>query len=72
MLAPAAVPPALVAKIHDDLAAVLARADIQERMKAQGIEPPPPMSIAQFVEFIRSEAAYWDTATRRLGLYRLE
>ena len=70
VLVPVATNPAIVAKIHADVLTVLSRSDVQERMKAQAIELPEPMSSAQFGEFIRTEAAYWDGATRRLGMYR--
>ncbi|MBC7609840.1 MAG: tripartite tricarboxylate transporter substrate binding protein [Polaromonas sp.] len=72
VLAPASTPAAVVAKIHADVLSVIARPEIQERMKAQGIEPPPAMPIAQFADFIRTESTYWETTTRRLGLYRQE
>jgi tripartite-type tricarboxylate transporter receptor subunit TctC len=72
VMAPADTPPAVIARIHDDLATVLARSEIRERMKAQGIEPPAPISTSQFADFIHGEAAYWESATKRLGMYRQE
>jgi tripartite-type tricarboxylate transporter receptor subunit TctC len=72
MLVPAATPPAIVARLHDDVLATLARPEIRDRMKALGIEPPQPMTTIQFADFIRADAAYWETATKQLGMYRLE
>ena len=72
VLAPAATPDAVLGKIHADVLSVLARPEIQERMKVQGIEPAAPMSVPQFSDFIRTESEFWETTTRRLGMYRLE
>ena len=56
LLAPSGTPPAIIAKIHADAAAVLASADIQKSFAAQGLDMAGGTPQA-FAAFIRGEAA---------------
>ena len=56
MLAPAATPAEVVRKVHADVAKILARQDIRERLTADGQIPGGGPS-EQFAKFIRDEVA---------------
>jgi tripartite-type tricarboxylate transporter receptor subunit TctC len=56
MLAPAATPADIVRKVHADVARILARQDIRERLTADGQIPGGGPS-EQFAKFIRDEVA---------------
>ncbi len=56
LLAPAGTPPALVAKIHADMTAVLGGAEIQKSFDVQGLDMAGGSPQA-FAEFVRAEAA---------------
>ena len=56
LLAPAGTPPAIIAKIHADAAAVLASAEIQKSFATQGLDMAGGTPQA-FAAFIRGEAA---------------
>ena len=56
LLAPAGTPPALVAKIHADMTAVLAGGEIQKSFDVQGLDMAGGSPQA-FAEFVRAEAA---------------
>ena len=56
LLAPAGTPPALVAKIHADMTAVLAGAEFQKSFDVQGLDMAGGSPQA-FAEFVRAEAA---------------
>ena len=56
LLAPAGTPSDVIARIHDDVAAVLATPEMQKNFAAQGLDPPGAATRA-FVEFIREESA---------------
>jgi len=56
LLAPAGTPPALVAKIHADMTAVLSGAEIQKSFDVQGLDLAGGSPQA-FADFVRAEAA---------------
>ena len=69
LVAPARTPPAIVDKLHADLAVVLREADVREEfIKRQGLIPvtsPPPDELRRFVE---SEIARLGDIVRNAGL----
>src|SRR6266849_9148816 len=69
LVAPARTPPAIVDKLHADLAVVLREADVREEfIKRQGLIPvtsPPPDELKRFVE---SEIARLGDIVRNAGL----
>ncbi|MEJ8849547.1 tripartite tricarboxylate transporter substrate binding protein [Variovorax rhizosphaerae] len=58
LLAPAGTPPALVEQLAKDAAAILAQADVAERLKAQGMTEAT-MKPAEFATAMRDETAVW-------------
>ena len=58
MLAPAKTPPAIVSRLHADVAAIVKRPDVIERLHALGIEPEGNTP-QEFAAQIRSETEKW-------------
>ncbi|MEJ8857916.1 tripartite tricarboxylate transporter substrate binding protein [Variovorax robiniae] len=58
LLAPAGTPPAVVEQLAKDAAAILAQADVAERLKAQGMTEAT-MKPAEFATAMRDETAVW-------------
>src|SRR5262245_59153470 len=67
MLAPAATPQAVVAKVRRDLRSVVEQADIKARLEALGVYTRS-MSEAELADFIRKEQAVWKPVIRQVGL----
>jgi len=63
---PAAIPKNLVAKINADLTAILADADMKERLDKLGAEPAP-LSADEFAKYVREEAALWAKVVKASG-----
>ncbi len=67
LLGPAAVPKAVVDKMHRDVVAVLKTPDVRERFTALGAEPVGSTP-AEFEAFIRAEIGKWETVIRGAGI----
>ena len=67
LLAPKATPPALIAKLHDDVAKVLAMADVRKDLIAKGADPGD-MSAVEFGRFIAEEQAKWARLVKDAGI----
>jgi tripartite-type tricarboxylate transporter receptor subunit TctC len=67
LLAPKATPPGLVAKLHDDVAKVLAMADVRKELVAKGADPGD-MSAVEFGRFIAEEQAKWAKLVKDAGI----
>jgi tripartite-type tricarboxylate transporter receptor subunit TctC len=67
LLAPAATPPAIVAKLSADANRVLNDPDVKQRMFVLGAEPSGNTS-AQFAAFIRADQAKWSKLMRERGI----
>ena len=67
LLAPKATPPALIAKLHDDVAKVLAMADVRKDLIAKGADPGD-MSAVEFGRFIAEEQAKWAKLVKDAGI----
>ena len=63
---PAAVPKNLVSKINADITAILADADMKERLDKLGAEPAP-LSPDQFAKYVREEVAMWAKVVKASG-----
>jgi len=66
LLAPAGTPPAIVGKVQQDVARILATADMRERFAAQGAVPVGDTP-AQFAAFIRNEIDKWTQVVKFSG-----
>jgi len=67
LLAPAATPPALVAKLSADANRVLADAEVKRKMLAMGAEPSGNSPQA-FADFIRADMAKWARLMAERGI----
>lgn len=67
LLAPKATPPALIARLHDDVAKVLAMPDVRKDLLAKGADPGD-MSAAEFGRFIADEQAKWARLIKEAGI----
>jgi tripartite-type tricarboxylate transporter receptor subunit TctC len=66
IVAPAATPPAVVARLQSELQAVLTDPSVMAQARAIGVELTP-MSSAEFGRFIASETAKWADVIKRSG-----
>ncbi|HET8746105.1 MAG TPA: tripartite tricarboxylate transporter substrate binding protein [Ramlibacter sp.] len=66
MLAPAATPAPIVAKLNDALVKVLAQPDVKKKLAEQGAEPYSEKP-EQFAAFIRAETAKWSKVVKESG-----
>jgi tripartite-type tricarboxylate transporter receptor subunit TctC len=67
LLAPSGTPPAIVAKLHREVARILALPDVRERFAAVAAEPVASTP-AQFRAHIEAEIARWSEVARRAAL----
>jgi tripartite-type tricarboxylate transporter receptor subunit TctC len=72
LVAPAATPRAIVARLADASRAILAEPELRAQFVRQGLIPvdtPPPDELKVFV---REQIAYWDRTLHRIGLAGME
>lgn len=67
LVAPAGTPRPVVMKLHDVVAASLAKADVKARLAGLGLEPAP-MQPDEFAGFIKQEIAKWTKEVREAGI----
>src|SRR4051812_4380621 len=67
LLAPKATPAAIVARLHDDVAKVLAEPDVRKDLVAKDADPGD-MSAADFGRFIADEQAKWAKLIKDAGI----
>jgi tripartite-type tricarboxylate transporter receptor subunit TctC len=67
LLAPKATPPAVVARLHDDVNKVLALPEVRKDLIAKGAEPGS-QSAAEFGRFIADEQAKWARLVKEAGI----
>ena len=67
VLAPAATPPAIVARLNKDIDTILRQPDVKERLDALGVEPGGGTP-ADFARLIESDTRRAGDAIRRLGI----
>lgn len=63
LLAPAGTPPDIVAKIHADIARIVARPDVRARLAELGSEPVEKTP-AEFADWLREQTDYWAKVVR--------
>jgi tripartite-type tricarboxylate transporter receptor subunit TctC len=68
VLAPAGTPRDVIAKLHQEIARIVALPDVRERLLTAGIEPAPLMTPEQFGEYIRAEVAKWAKVVKAAGI----
>jgi tripartite-type tricarboxylate transporter receptor subunit TctC len=68
IVAPAKTPPAIVAKLHDEIVAVLGRETVRQRLITQGVEPAISKSPDDFAAFIHSQAEVRRKVIEAVGL----
>ena len=66
LFAPAATPPAIVARLSTDVSRIMATADMQRRMAELGADPASETS-EQFAAFIRNEIVKWAKVIKESG-----
>ena len=67
LLAPKATPLAVIARLHDDVAKVLAMPDVRKDLVAKGADPGD-MSAVEFGRFIAEEQAKWAKLVKDAGI----
>jgi len=67
MLAPAATPREIVARIHDDMTKALALPEVKSALAAQGMEVAPS-SPEEMATLMRRDAARWAAVVKRQGI----
>ena len=67
MFLPRGTPAAVVKRIHDDVAGVLALPEVRSRMHELGGEPSPTSS-EEFARWVRSEIDRWSAAAKVAGI----
>lgn len=67
LLAPKATPPAVIAKLHDDVARVLAMPEVKKDLVAKGAEPGTGTAV-EFGRFIADEQAKWARLVKDAGV----
>jgi tripartite-type tricarboxylate transporter receptor subunit TctC len=67
MFVPRGTPPAVVKRIRDDVADVLAMPDVRKRMHEMGSEPSPTSS-EDFARWVRSEIERWNKVAKEAGI----
>jgi tripartite-type tricarboxylate transporter receptor subunit TctC len=67
LLAPAKTPPAVVAKLHDAVVAVLNAPDVREKLLDSGAIPAPTTS-AEFGNILSDELARWGRVVKEKGI----
>ncbi|HSC63804.1 MAG TPA: tripartite tricarboxylate transporter substrate binding protein [Caldimonas sp.] len=67
LLAPKATPPAVIARLHDDVQKVLAMPDVRKDLVAKGADPGD-LSAAEFGRFIADEQAKWAKLVKDAGI----
>ncbi len=67
LVAPAGTPPAVLKRLQEEIAKVLAMPDVRETLSKAGADPVGS-SPEQFTAFIRSETIKWGVAVKRAGI----
>jgi len=67
MLAPAATPREIVARVHDDMTKALGLAEVKSALAAQGMEVAPS-SPDEMAALMRRDAARWAAVVKRQGI----
>jgi tripartite-type tricarboxylate transporter receptor subunit TctC len=66
--APRGTPADIVAKLNSEIAAVLADAEVQQRLRQLGYEPGAGENPKRVAEFVQGESQKWGELIRRAGI----
>ena len=66
VFAPSGTPKEIVARLHSEIAAIVAASDVRERMLANGARPSG-IGDEQFATFVRAEQVKWARAVKESG-----
>ena len=67
LFAPAATPPAVLLKLQRASADALASAELQDKLRQQGVELAPPTTPAQFAALLKADLAKWARIVKASG-----
>jgi tripartite-type tricarboxylate transporter receptor subunit TctC len=70
-IAAANTPPDIIAKLNQEVRRAVQRPDIQSRLIAAGMEPPPSYTPKEFGDFIASDIARWTRFVDAVGIDKL-
>lgn len=68
VIVPAGTPPAIVQRLHREIAAVMAMPEVAAQLRSQGIYPTLSATPAAFGSFIEGEATKWGGIARKIQL----
>ena len=68
VVAPAGTPGEIIAKLNQELVAVMRMPDVEEQLRRQGIEPMTSTP-EEFAAFLRSDIRKWGELVRRTGAH---
>ena len=68
VMAPAATPPAIVARLHAAFVSAVEAPDTRERYASIGIDPMVSQSTVAFASFVRDEFVRWEKVVRSSGI----
>jgi tripartite-type tricarboxylate transporter receptor subunit TctC len=68
LLAPAATPKDIVARLHAEMNRIMANPDMQQKIKAIGLLPVGAPSLEEIQKFVAAEREKWGTLVNKLGL----
>lgn len=68
LVAPANTPATVVEKLHNEIKAISAQAEIQERIIKNGQIPSASPSVAELQNFVRSEIVRWGNVVQQAGI----
>jgi len=69
LIAPTGTPPAVIAKLHDELGRVLALPEVTDKFATFGLTADPSATPAEFATFIRAEADRWAKVIPTAGIH---
>jgi tripartite-type tricarboxylate transporter receptor subunit TctC len=72
LVAPAATPQPIVARLHAEAGAILADRELRRQFIRQGLVPVATPSPDELKAFVREQVAYWDRTLHRIGLAGIE
>ncbi len=67
IVGPAKMPPAVVARLNDEINKAIATPELRERLSAEALEPMP-MTSAEFAAFIAAEVGRWTKLVRERNI----
>jgi tripartite-type tricarboxylate transporter receptor subunit TctC len=68
LLAPAATPPDVVARLHAEMKRIMEAPDMRKKVADVGLIPQNIAPVESQIAYIKSEAEKWGTLVRKLGL----